>query len=108
MIRHSENALAVAKHLEKHPKVSWINYPGLPSSPEKKKADKYLPKGAGAIIGFGIKGGAEAGKGFAGPPAYVILGTGCESATTDRLRADTAGIDDSWSCYDELVTEELP
>ncbi len=64
MIRHSENALAVAKHLEKHPKVSWINYPGLPSSPEKKKADKYLPKGAGAIIGFGIKGGAEAGKKF--------------------------------------------
>jgi O-acetylhomoserine (thiol)-lyase len=64
MIRHCENALAVAKHLEKHPKVSWVNYPGLASSPEKKLADKYLPKGAGAIIGFGIKGGAEAGKKF--------------------------------------------
>ena len=60
--RHSENALAVAKHLEKHPKISWINYPGLDSSPEKEKAKKYLAKGAGAIIGFGIKGGAEAGK----------------------------------------------
>jgi len=62
--RHSENALAVAKHLEKHPQVSWVNYPGLASSPEKEKAKKYLPKGAGAIIGFGIKGGAEAGKKF--------------------------------------------
>jgi O-acetylhomoserine (thiol)-lyase len=62
--RHSENALAVAKYLEKHPKVSWVNYPGLDSSPEKKKADKYLKHGAGAIIGFGIKGGAAAGKKF--------------------------------------------
>jgi O-acetylhomoserine (thiol)-lyase len=62
--RHAENALATAKYLEKHPKVSWVNYPGLPSSPEKAKADKYLPKGAGAIIGFGIKGGVEAGKKF--------------------------------------------
>jgi O-acetylhomoserine (thiol)-lyase len=64
MIRHSENALAVAGYLEKHPLVSWVNYPGLPSSPEKARADKYLPKGAGAIIGFGIKGGVEAGKKF--------------------------------------------
>ncbi|MFC1570788.1 homocysteine synthase [Candidatus Omnitrophota bacterium] len=64
MVRHSENALKVAEFLEKHPKVSWVNYPGLASSPEKKKADKYLPKGAGAIIGFGVKGGAEAGKKF--------------------------------------------
>jgi O-acetylhomoserine (thiol)-lyase len=61
---HCANALAVAKHLEKHPKVSWVNYPGLTSSPELKRAKKYLPKGAGAIIGFGIKGGLEAGKTF--------------------------------------------
>ncbi|MDP2943414.1 MAG: homocysteine synthase [Candidatus Omnitrophota bacterium] len=64
MPRHSENALAVAKYLEKHPKVAWVNYPGLDSSPEKEKASKYLPKGAGAILGFGIKGGLEAGKKF--------------------------------------------
>jgi O-acetylhomoserine (thiol)-lyase len=64
MPRHADNALAVAKFLEKHPKVSWVNYPGLPSSPEKDNAKKYLPKGAGAIIGFGIKGGIEAGKKF--------------------------------------------
>lgn len=64
MIRHSENALAVARYLEKHTAVSWVNYPGLDSSPEKGRARKYLPKGAGAIIGFGIKGGGEAGKKF--------------------------------------------
>jgi len=62
--RHAENALAVAKHLEKHPKVAWVNYPGLPASPEKDRVKKYLPKGAGAILGFGIKGGLEAGKKF--------------------------------------------
>ncbi|OGX12432.1 MAG: O-acetylhomoserine aminocarboxypropyltransferase [Omnitrophica bacterium RIFOXYB12_FULL_50_7] len=62
--RHAENALAVAKHLEKHPQVAWVNYPGLPSSPEKDRVKKYLPKGAGAILGFGIKGGLEAGKKF--------------------------------------------
>jgi len=64
MPRHSENALAVAKFLEKHPKVSWVNYPGLDSSPEKEKVKKYLPKGSGAILGFGIKGGSVAGKKF--------------------------------------------
>ncbi|MFA6142635.1 MAG: homocysteine synthase [Candidatus Omnitrophota bacterium] len=62
--RHSENALAVAKYLKKHPKVSWVNYPGLDDSPEKEKVKKYLSKGAGAILGFGIKGGLEAGSKF--------------------------------------------
>lgn len=64
MPRHCENALAVAQYLEKNPKVTWVNYPGLAKSSEKSKADKYLKKGAGAIIGFGIKGGLEAGKKF--------------------------------------------
>ncbi len=64
MPRHCENALAVAEFLEKHSQVDWVNYPGLNSSPEKAKVKKYLPKGAGAIIGFGIKGGAAAGKKF--------------------------------------------
>jgi O-acetylhomoserine (thiol)-lyase len=62
--RHSENALAVAQYLKKHPKVAWVNYPGLDSSPEKERVKKYLPKGAGAILGFGIQGGVEAGKKF--------------------------------------------
>ncbi len=64
MPRHSENALAVAKFLKKHPRVSWVNYPGLEDSLEKDKVKKYLPKGAGAILGFGIKGGSDAGKKF--------------------------------------------
>jgi O-acetylhomoserine (thiol)-lyase len=64
IIRHSENALKVAEYLEKHPQVTWINYPGLKSSPENDKAKKYLSKGSGAIIGFGIKGGLEPGKKF--------------------------------------------
>jgi O-acetylhomoserine (thiol)-lyase len=64
MPRHSENALAVARYLEKHRGVAWVNYPGLDSSPEKQRADRYLPKGAGAIIGFGIKGGMACGKKF--------------------------------------------
>ena len=64
MIKHSENALAVAEFLESNPLVNWVSYPGLKSSPEKSKAEKYLKKGAGAIIGFGIKGGAESGKKF--------------------------------------------
>jgi len=62
--RHGENALAVAAFLEKHPRVGWVNYPGLASSPEKARADRYLKHGAGAMIGFGIKGGLEAGKKF--------------------------------------------
>jgi O-acetylhomoserine (thiol)-lyase len=69
MERHSENALAVAKHLEQHPGVEWVNYPGLESSPYAARARKYLPNGAGALVTFGIKagksgGGYDAGKKF--------------------------------------------
>ncbi|TAL17971.1 O-acetylhomoserine aminocarboxypropyltransferase/cysteine synthase [bacterium] len=61
---HSENALAVAKFLESHPLVSWVNYPGLPNNPGHSVAGRYLKNGYGAIVGFGIKGGLEAGKKF--------------------------------------------
>ncbi|NPV51984.1 MAG: O-acetylhomoserine aminocarboxypropyltransferase/cysteine synthase [Firmicutes bacterium] len=61
MKQHCQNALEVAKWLESHPAVSWVNYPGLPSHPDYERAKRYLPKGQGAIIGFGIKGGREAG-----------------------------------------------
>jgi O-acetylhomoserine (thiol)-lyase len=64
MDRHVQNTQAVAEYLEKHPKVSWVKYPGLKSHPDHARAQKYLPKGAGAILGFGIKGGAEAGRKF--------------------------------------------
>lgn len=62
--RHSDNALNVAKHLENHPLVSWVNYPKLESSEYRELADKYLEKGASSIVTFGIKGGFEAGKRF--------------------------------------------
>ena len=64
MERHVSNAKKVAEWLENHPLVSWVNYAGLPSHPNYKNAQKYLPNGTGAIIGFGIKGGLEAGKRF--------------------------------------------
>jgi len=61
MPRHCENALKVAQWLQKHPAVEWVNYPGLPGHTHYASAKKYLPDGAGAIIGFGIRGGAAAG-----------------------------------------------
>jgi O-acetylhomoserine (thiol)-lyase len=64
MERHVQNAQAVAECLESHPKVSWVKYPGLKSHPDHERAKKYLPKGAGAILGFGVKGGVEAGQKF--------------------------------------------
>jgi O-acetylhomoserine (thiol)-lyase len=64
MERHVKNAERVAEFLEKHPKVSWVTYPGLKSHPDYALAKKYLPKGAGAILGFGVKGGLEAGRKF--------------------------------------------
>jgi len=60
MERHSENGLKVARFLEKHSCVTWVRYPGLESSPTYSLNEKYLPKGHGALIGFGIKGGKEA------------------------------------------------
>jgi len=65
MERHSKNALQVAQHLLDHPKVAWVNYPGLPSHPSFQTASKYFKRGLfGALLGFGIKGGRAAGKRF--------------------------------------------
>jgi O-acetylhomoserine (thiol)-lyase len=64
MERHCSNTLALAKHLEAHPSVAWVNYPGLPSSQYHSLAKKYLPRGAGAVLTFGTKGGAAAGQKF--------------------------------------------
>jgi O-acetylhomoserine (thiol)-lyase len=62
--QHSQNALEVARFLKKHPLVTWVTYPGLPDDPNHALAAKYLKNGFGGILGFGIKGGLEAGKKF--------------------------------------------
>jgi O-acetylhomoserine (thiol)-lyase len=64
MERHSSNALAVAQWLEARDEVNWVIYPGLASSPWNERAKKYLPRGQGAIVSFGIDGGLEAGQSF--------------------------------------------
>jgi len=64
MERHSANALAVAQFLEQHPNVEWVTYPGLESSPYYRLARRYLPRGQGAILAFGIRGGAASGRRF--------------------------------------------
>jgi O-acetylhomoserine (thiol)-lyase len=62
--RHSENALAVAQFLKNHPKVAWVNYPGLPDNPNHKLTKKYLAGGYGPLVGVGIKGGEKASRKF--------------------------------------------
>ncbi|MDD3178957.1 MAG: O-acetylhomoserine aminocarboxypropyltransferase/cysteine synthase [Opitutaceae bacterium] len=62
--QHSENALEIARFLKSHPLVSWVTYPGLPEDPNHANASKYFTKGFGGLIGFGIKGGREAGRRF--------------------------------------------
>jgi O-acetylhomoserine (thiol)-lyase len=64
MERHCQNALAVAKFLQGHPQVSWVNYPGLPGNKYYELTRRYLPKGASGLLSFGIKGGARAGERF--------------------------------------------
>jgi len=62
MERHCQNALRVARFLQEHPAVSWVRYPGLPDDPSYALAQRYLPRGAGSIFTFGVRGGYEAGK----------------------------------------------
>ncbi|OGA23808.1 MAG: O-acetylhomoserine aminocarboxypropyltransferase [Betaproteobacteria bacterium RIFCSPLOWO2_02_FULL_67_19] len=64
MDRHCANALAVAKFLKDDPRVTFVNYPGLPDSKHHALAQKYLPKGASGLLNFGVQGGAEAGERF--------------------------------------------
>ena len=64
MARHCENALCIAKFLENHPQVGWVNYPGLENSPYYQLAKKYLPKGTSGVISFGVKGGRKAAESF--------------------------------------------
>ncbi|MCK5567951.1 MAG: O-acetylhomoserine aminocarboxypropyltransferase/cysteine synthase, partial [Actinomycetia bacterium] len=99
IVRHSENALEVAKFLEDDPKVNWVNYPGLASSKENEKAKRYLKRGAGAIIGFGIKGGIEAGKKF-------INSLGLVSHLANVGDAKTLAIHPASTTHQQLSEEE--
>lgn len=99
-IRHSETALKVAEYLEKHPKVSWVNYPLLPSHPNYENAKRYLPNGAGCIIGFGVKGGREAGRKFIESVELAIhLANICDAKTIVTHPATTT--------HSQLNEEEL-
>ena len=99
LVRHSENALLVAKYLQKHPKVTWTNYPGLESSAQYAKAKKYLPRGAGAILGFGITGGAAAGARFIDSLALI-------SHVANVGDAKTLAIHPATTTHQQLSPEE--
>ncbi len=99
MRRHSENALAVAKFLETHPAVEWVNYPGLPSHPDYANAKKYLPDGQGAIVGFGIKGGKAAG-------AKLINGVKLFSHLANIGDAKSLIIHPATTTHSQLTAEE--
>ena len=98
-IRHSENALELAKFLEAHPAVSWVNYPGLKSHPNYELAEKYLTKGKGGILGFGIKGGKAAGEKF-------INSVELASHITNLLDARTMVVHPATTTHQQLSDEE--
>lgn len=97
--RHSENALKVAQFLESHAGVTWVNYPGLKSHKDYARAMKYLPKGQGAILGFGIKGGREAAKKF-------INACKLASHLANILDAKTLVIHPATTTHQQLGAEE--
>ena len=81
--QHSANALEIARWLKTHPLVNWVTYPGLPDDPSHKIAAKYLKRGFGGIVGFGIKGGLEAGKKFINS-VKLLLASGQHRRRQDR------------------------
>ncbi len=85
IMRHSENALKVAKYLEKHPCIGWVNYPGLESSKYNSLAGKYLPQGASGVISFGVKGGRQAGVKFLDSLKLAAIVTHVADARTCAL-----------------------
>lgn len=97
--RHSENALKVAQFLEGHAAVNWVNYPGLKSHKDHARAMKYLPKGQGAILGFGIKGGRDAAQKF-------INGCKLASHLANILDAKTLVIHPSSTTHQQLSADE--
>ena len=99
MPRHCENALNLARYLQQHELVSWVNYPGLPSHPDYERAQHYLSAGQGAILGFGIKGGAVAG-------ARFIDSVKLASHLANVGDAKTLVIHPATTTHQQLTTEE--
>lgn len=97
--RHCENALALAMFLEQHEQVEWVNYPGLESHKDHDRAKRYMPHGHGAILGFGIKGGADAGINF-------INNCKLSSHLANVLDAKTLVIHPATTTHQQLSEEE--
>lgn len=101
LARICENALKTAHFLESHPKVAWVNYPGLPSSPNHAAAKKYLSGGFGGLLGFGVKGGYEAGRRF-------IEGLSLFSHLANIGDAKSLAIHPASTTHSQLSEQELP
>ena len=100
MERHCQNALAIAKYLEKHEKVTWVNYPALESDPQHALAEKYLPNGICGVISFGVKGGREAAEKFLANLKVAMIATHVADARTCCLHPAS-------STHRQLNDEEL-
>lgn len=106
MPRHCSNSMAVAKYLESHPQVAWVNYPGLESHPCYARAQKYMPAGAGGIVCFGLKGGREAGAKFCDAVKMLYLLTNIGDAKS--LVVHPASTTHQQLNDEDLVTAGVP
>jgi O-acetylhomoserine/O-acetylserine sulfhydrylase len=97
--RHAQNALALAKWLEKNEHVSWVSYPGLSSHQSHELAKKYLPRGFGGVLSFGVKGGAKAG-------SQVVDGLGLVSHLANVGDAKTCALSPWNTTHQQLSNEE--
>ena len=100
MPRHCENALAVAKHLQSHPKVAWVRYPGLPGDPYYEVAQKYMPNGTCGVVSFGVKGGRKAAETF-------MAGLDLASIATHVADAKTCVLHPASATHRQMDDEEL-
>ena len=100
MERHCANAQKVAEYLEKHPKVSWVNYPGLPGNKYYERAKKYMPKGTCGVISFGVEGGRSAAETFMKHLKLAMIATHVADAHTCVLHPAS-------STHRQMTDEEL-
>ena len=100
MKRHCENGLAVAKYLEAHDKIAWVNYPGLPSSEGYELAAKYMPNGTCGVVSFGVKGGRSAASKFMEGLRLVAIETHVADARSCCLHPAT-------TTHRQMTDEEL-